>query len=573
MVADAVVVGGQRVDVLRPGRRTLAAFGCATIVAGCSAFDAPEFAPEEWQRLQSLTSWNDAEPAYVRGIGLPPRDRSNRLLPAAGMPYPYDGFPVAADGTLSPGAALGKQFFFDSRFSGVSTGSDFLGRVRTAHTRVPIGQPTGLACVSCHDLNRAASDPLAASISIGAGSIGANAPALSNVGFFPLLHWNGRFDSLWAQALVVTEVGIVQNESRLEVAWNLWRYYRDQYQAVFGDRVFGEDPAVIAALDARIVATGPGAGQCATPTPGVCDGGCGALAGGCWPRFPRAGAPTAQATCVDPATTPWACMAPEDQAAVTGAFVNFGKAIAAFEQTLVSGNAPFDRFMHEGKDSAIMNPAAKRGARLFVTKGSCFNCHNTPLFSNGFFYNVGVATTGPLELTTADCPAGSPACDCFTPERADASCLPWGALTGLELLRSFPLRRNSAGSDDPTDPTVVDFLTDRLTEYFGVATDATGLSTPIPRGLKWQWKTASLRNVAVTAPYMHNGRYATLAEVVHAYNLGGDPQAPGPHPVLIKPLGLTDDEEADLVEFLRTLTSPPWPAAIAAPPQLPGPVP
>src|SRR5438105_6412275 len=165
-----------------------------------------------------------------------------------------------------------------------------------------------------------------------------------------------------------------------------------------------------------------------------------------------------------------------------------------------------------------MNPAAQRGARLVVTKGSCFNCHNTPLFSNGFFYDVGVATTGPLELTTADCPAGSPACDCFTPERADASCLPWGALTGLELLRSFPLRRNSAASDDPTDPTVVDFLTDRLTEHFGVAPDATGLSTPIPRDLKWQWKTASLRNVAVTAPYMHNGRYATLAEVVHAYN-------------------------------------------------------
>ena len=174
MVAGPVGVGRERMDIVRHARRTLAAFGCATILAGCSAFDAPEFAPEEWQRLQSLTSWNDAEPAYVRGIGLPPRDRSNRLLPAAGSSYPFDGFPLAADGTLSPGAALGKQFFFDPRFSGASTGGDFLGRVRTAHTRVPIGQPTGLACVSCHDLNHAASDPLAAPISIGAGSIGSN---------------------------------------------------------------------------------------------------------------------------------------------------------------------------------------------------------------------------------------------------------------------------------------------------------------------------------------------------------------------------------------------------------------
>jgi len=560
-------------DIVKPARATLAGVVAIVAFSSCSAFDAPEFAPEEWQRLSTLTSWNDADPPILRGIGAPPRDRSNGLLGVASATFPREGYPVAVDGTLAPGAALGKQFFFDPRFSGVSTGADLLGRVDNAHARVAVGQPTGLACVSCHDLGRAASDPLAAPISIGAGSIGANAPALSNVGFFPLLHWNGRFDSLWAQALVVTEVGVVQNESRLEVAWNLWRYYRDQYQAVFGAPVFGEDPAVIAALDASIVAIGPGAGQCSTPTPGVCAAGCLPIAGACWPRFPRAGAPSAQTVCLDPGTTPWACMTPADQASVTTAFVNFGKAIAAFEQTLAAGDAPFDLFMHEGKDSNSINAAAKRGARLFVTKGSCFNCHNTPLFSNRFFYNVAVATTGPLELTTADCPAGSVACDCATPARADSSCLPWGALTGLELLRAFPLRRNSAASDDPTDPTVIDFLKERLTEYFGAVTDDSGLSTPIPRPLKWQWKTASLRNVAVTAPYMHNGRYATLAEVVHHYNRGGDPQAPGAHPVLIKPLGLTDDEEADLVEFLKTLTSPPWPDPISAAPELPGALP
>ena len=86
---------------------------------------------------------------------------------------------------------------------------------------------------------------------------------------------------------------------------------------------------------------------------------------------------------------------------------------------------------------------------------------------------------------------------------------------------------------------------------------------------RWRWKTPSLRNVAVTAPYMHNGRYATLAEVVDHYNRGGDEQAPGPHPVQIKPLALTTDEQAELVAFLKTLTSPPWPAAIAAAPDLP----
>ena len=546
---------------------------------GCGLFDSTEFSPEEWHRLQSLTSWNDADPEILHGIGRPPPDPSNALVPA-------DGYPLGPDGTLLPGAALGKQLFFDPRFSGASTGADWLGRVRPAHARVPIGEPVNLACASCHDLGRAASDPLAAPISIGAGSIAANAPALANVGFFPLLHWNGRFDSLWAQALVVTEAGIVQNASRLEVAWTLWHYYRDTYAAVFGAPVFGVDPSLAAATDLQTIRQGPSAGQCAPPAAGSCSPGCVAHPGveGCWPRFPPAGSPrarTAGETCLDPRDdgpsccvspdrTPFNCMSPEDQAAVNAVFVRFGKALGAFEQALASANAPFDRFMAEGRDSTVINAAAKRGARLFVGKASCFNCHNTPLFSNRFFNNVAVATTGPLELTTSDCPAGDPICDCVTPGRATATCLPWGALTGFELLRSFPLRRDSAASDDPADPTVKDFLAERLGDLGAAPPDAaSGLPSPLPASLKWRWKTPSLRNVAVTAPYMHNGRYATLAEVIEHYDRGGDEQAPGPLATLIKPLALTADEKADLEAFLLTLTSAPWPAAIAQAPALP----
>ena len=564
-----------------PDRAGAVAFllATATAGAGCHMFDTSEFAPEEWERLQELTSWNDGDPEILRGLGRPPADHSNALLAT-------DGYPVDAGGQLLPGAALGKLFFFDPRFSGPSTGGDWLGRVRPENARVPIGQPTNLACVTCHDLNRAASDPLSAAISLGAGSVAANAPALANVGFFPLLHWNGRFDSLWAQALVVTEAGFVQNAPRLEVAWTVWRYYRDKYQDVFGAPVFGVDAAAISALQGRIVTSGANAGQCTPTASGGCDEGCAAFAGiaGCWPRFPLTGAPTAPAPgdtcldpadpsptcCVHPAKTPYNCMAATDRAAVDTVFVRFGKALAAFEQTLTAANAPFDRFMHEGKDSTLLSPAAKRGARLFVSKGSCYNCHNTPLFSNAFFYNVAVATTGPLDLTLADCPAGNPTCDCVTAGRARQSCLPWGALTGLETLRSFPLRRDSAASDDATDTTVKDFIAQNDKQFPdpGVP-DATGIPAPLPVELKWRWKTPSLRNVAVTAPYMHNGRYATLAEVIDHYNRGGDVHAPGAHPVLIKPLNLTPDEQQDLIAFLESLTSPPWPAAIASTPDLP----
>jgi cytochrome c peroxidase len=69
-----------------------------------------------------------------------------------------------------------------------------------------------------------------------------------------------------------------------------------------------------------------------------------------------------------------------------------------------------------------------------------------------------------------------------------------------------------------------------------------------------RFKTPTLRNIAVTAPYMHDGSQKTLEEVIDFYNQGGEK-----NPVLdsgIRPLNLTDQEKADLVEFLKALTSP-----------------
>jgi cytochrome c peroxidase len=552
---------------------------CATLFGGCDRFNGnEEFTDLEWQRLSELSLWNDADPEVLRGIGKPPGDPSN-------LQVPPDGYPVAVDGTLAPAAALGKLFFFDSRFSGPATASDWVGRVRPENAHIPMGTPINLACVSCHDLNRAASDPLELAISVGAGSIAANAPPLSNAAFFPLLHHNGRVDSLWSQALLVTEAGIVLNASRLEVAWTIWRAYRDRYQSLFAEPPLG-DEATLRDLRGRLVTKGAQSGQCQLGADGSCAGGCVAIAGapGCWPRFPLAGAPRTKAageTCLDPADpsptccvhpleTPYNCMAAADRAEVDKVFVRFGKVIAAYEQTLVRGGSAFDRFMHEGKSSQALSPAAKSGARLFVTKAGCYDCHGTPLFSNRGFANIGVATTVPLDLTTADCPAGNAACDCATGGATSlTSCLPWGALTGLELLRRFPLSRTSAASDNQQDPTVAGFLAAAWPNVPQGPPDATGIPDPLPSTLKWAWKIPSLRDVAVTAPYMHNGRYATLEEVIDHYDRGGDPQAPGVPAPALKPLLLTAEEKAALVAFLKSLTSAPWPPSISAPPTLP----
>jgi cytochrome c peroxidase len=94
------------------------------------------------------------------------------------------------------------------------------------------------------------------------------------------------------------------------------------------------------------------------------------------------------------------------------------------------------------------------------------------------------------------------------------------------------------------------------------------------------WRTPSLRNVALTAPYMHDGLYQTLEEVIEHYNRGGDGSGAGAAAadggaggdrlaVPIKPLDLADDERHDLVAFLKTLTGAPLPLRVGCRPALP----
>jgi cytochrome c peroxidase len=83
------------------------------------------------------------------------------------------------------------------------------------------------------------------------------------------------------------------------------------------------------------------------------------------------------------------------------------------------------------------------------------------------------------------------------------------------------------------------------------------------------YRTPSLRNVALTAPYMHTGGLATLEDVVEHYNQGGALNSPGSASAQIRPLYLDTSEEKQLVEFLKSLTSDPVPAELTAAPMLP----
>lgn len=446
-------------------------------------------------------------------------------------------------------AALGNAFYLDPGFSGPATQVDALGRASIA-ARAPKGQATGVRCATCHDLSHAGIDVTSApdNVSEGAGWTDVNAPPTIGSAFQHLWFLNGRVDSMWSLAVTVAESVTTMNGNRLKTAWTIADNYRSQYDDVFGPADFalplpGSSADVTALVD-------PSTGQCA-PANGACPSGCrmvtstcGAVS--CLPRFPLQGKPGTQAGCQaacgagEPFDDAFDCMDGDDQTAVTRVLVNWAKALDAYQALLVPGAAPFDRFVAEGPASAAVSPAAKRGARLFVGKGVCIDCHSGPLLSDGDFHDIGVPQEGPLVPTVADCPAGNPACDCVN----GVKCLPWGAWDGLGKLAANKFLRSSVWSDsaDDADPIRTGALSRPRTAS---ATDP----------LKGSWKTPSLRNVSLTGPYMHDGFYTTLADVVRHYSDATIEDAVGVPAVELKPILLTDQEQADLVAFLESLAA------------------
>jgi cytochrome c peroxidase len=241
---------------------------------------------------------------------------------------------------------------------------------------------------------------------------------------------------------------------------------------------------------------------------------------------------------------------------VSRSLINYAKAIAAYEFRLVSRDSAFDRYVEGMKsgaprDYSAFPEAAERGARLFVGKAACNECHNGPLLSDSMFHNIGMPQVGPGVPTEADCPAGG-VCDCVsvTADHMGNNCLPWGAVDGLDKLGKNKLRRDLRWSDDMTDSSRAMFVEMKPSER-----------------LKGAYRTPSLRDAALTAPYMHNGALATLEAVLDHYNKGGSSNSPGTRAAAIRPLFLTEADKADIVAFLQTLTGAPLPPQLTSAPK------
>lgn len=222
-----------------------------------------------------------------------------------------------------------------------------------------------------------------------------------------------------------------------------------------------------------------------------------------------------------PAGTPaeraaWTKMTEAQRIAVSGVFANMGKAIAAYESTLSHGPARLDNYIRSvtrGSADAtqLLTPSEKRGLRLFIDKAGCITCHAGPLFSDQHFHNTGVP---PLNRST--------------PELGRAAVIATVLKDEFNCLGNF--------SDAPRQ---------NCAELAFIAAD-----DPHMVGA---FKTPSLRNVALRAPYMHAGQIASLTQVVQHY-------AHAPLAAVGRsernPQLMDEKEIADLVAFMGTLNSP-----------------
>jgi cytochrome c peroxidase len=198
------------------------------------------------------------------------------------------------------------------------------------------------------------------------------------------------------------------------------------------------------------------------------------------------------------------------------------QALACFQRTIISGRSPYDQLVYDGDDSAL-SESARRGFYLFNSERfECFHCH------------VGFAMTDHVT---------------YQGQRNPGMLFHNTGLYNIDGNGAFP---------EPN------------TGVFDVTRDARDMG---------RFKAPTLRNIAVTAPYMHDGSIATLSEVLDHYAAGGRTIAEGPHAgkgstspflsELVRGFSIDEQERADLIAFLESMTdqqflqnpnlSNPWP--------------
>ncbi|CAN7506569.1 cytochrome-c peroxidase [Mesorhizobium sp. LjRoot246] len=267
----------------------------AVILAGCGK---PDFSDAEKKTIASLT---------LSSLPALKPDTTNRFadVPAA--------------------AALGSTLFFDQGMSGNAT----------------------VSCSTCHKIDRQFQDDLPQAV--GVGHTNRRTMPLAGVARDPWFFWDGRRDSLWAQALTPLENPLEQAGNRAAYAHYIKARFGERYERIFG------------------------------PLPD-------------FSGMPLNASPLGN----DAEKAAWNAMSGAQRDAINGVFANIGKAIAAFERSIEPVPTRFDRFAldlatgAEPKGDAVFSKQEILGLKLFIGKANCVTCHDGPRFTDNSFHNTGV---------------------------------------------------------------------------------------------------------------------------------------------------------------------------------------
>jgi len=410
-------------------KKLAASIVVALLTCSLTACDSSETAKEsEAKTLGSI--WSPQEKQLLLSLSI-------RSLPdiAEDLSNRYQTNPDAV--------ALGSKMFFDARLSDSGT----------------------ISCSVCHQPNREFSDGLRVASGLEKGK--RNTPSLLGVSYQKWFFWDGRKDSVWAQALEPFENKTEHNLSRTKLIKII---FEDPQYRILYERIFDES----ANLQVDIS------------------------------KWPENASPNGDLA----ALKAWKALPKASRDQINLIFSNIGKAIAAYEATLKFKVSRFDRFLDDlkaNKASEHLTDSEVSGLKLFIGKASCTNCHFSPLLSSQHFQNIGTGIRG-KDMGRSRI-AETQAWDIFncTGEFSDA---PEGYCRDLEFMSK-----------------------DR-------------------HGLSGSFKVPVLRNASKTAPYMHDGRFKTLDQVIDFYVNPPSKRRSGNH---LPEISLDKKEQQYLVEFLKTL--------------------
>lgn len=408
-----------------------------------------------------------------------------------------------------PRAAFGKKLFFDPRLS----------------------QNGNIACASCHSPGLSFTDGKKHAVGSMEGS--RNTPTLINVFSGHWFFWDGRADSLTGQALGPLESSIEHNSNRGQIAWLIQKFYKPDYEAVFG--VFPKHLAAKLKLNSETEAK-------AMPAPTCENSACLPLeeslatyaistisdfttqntfilkAGklGIQPQELLSKRWTKKASIGS--NIKWnnnfEALTDVEKKELNEVFVNAGRALSAYQNGIIAIDSPFDRFVRKlasqkGIDTSFDEDFSQRqwqGFKTFISSG-CTNCHNGPNFTDQQFHNIGLAWQGPLDL---------------------------GRAVGLKKLKASEfgcLEPNLESCQERTH------IRENNQELVGA------------------FKTPTLRNLDTSKPYMHDGRFGTLEEVIDHYLNPPSEAAIGHRSESLKTISLESEDRENLILFLESLNS------------------